>query len=106
MEKIRRYGLLAMLGALLFIFAPSGAGAAVAGKAQPFAGLAAATQGSSMVEQAQYRRRPRCRTVYVRRCRTHYVRRCVRWGRHGRCIRRVSRPATRCYRVPRRICHW
>jgi hypothetical protein len=106
METIRRLGILAALGVLIFVFAPSAAQAAVMSKVQPFANLAAATQGKSMVEQTQYRRGPRCRTVYTRRCRTRYVRRCVRLAGSGRCARWVSRPVTRCYRVPRRICRW
>jgi hypothetical protein len=65
METIRRLGILAALGVLIFVFAPSAAQAAVMSKVQPFANLAAATQGKSMVEQTQYRRGPRCRTVYT-----------------------------------------
>lgn len=105
MVAIRRIGLLAALAAIVYLLPISGAAAAVASQVQPLSQLAAATQGNSMVEQAQYRRGPRCRTVWVRRCSTHYVRRCVR-SHYGRCVRWVSRPVHRCHRVPRRICRW
>jgi hypothetical protein len=105
MVAIRRIGLLAALAAMAYLFPISGAAAAVASQMQPLSQLAAATQGTSMVEQAQYRRRPRCRTTWVRRCSTRHVRRCVR-SRAGRCVRWVSRPVYRCHRVPRRVCRW
>jgi hypothetical protein len=97
--------LLAAFGllALFFVAAPGNAQAAVMSKPGLLAQGMALTQVERLAEPARSRH---CYTRMVRRCSTHYTRKCVQWGRYGKCRRWASRPVTRCYRTPKRVCYW